>query len=133
MKQGSVIGCAIATGAVFAGVLGTGAANAADIYPTNHGQTTVVLLDHAETVAAAQVGAGNVINAVLGNDRWRVTLESGSRYSKGDYYRPGKHQVWNNVTGQQVVSEAAAHSGGRVAFGITPSDPSYPLWVQQVW
>ena len=114
-------------------VAGAGTAGAVDITPYNQGRSTAVILTHAETVTAAQVGAGNVINAVLGNDRWGVTLESGSRYEKGDYYRPDKRQQWNNVTGQQVIAEAAAHPGGRVALGITPSSPSYPLWVQQVW
>ncbi len=114
-------------------VAGAGSAGAVDIHPLNGGRTTAIILTHAETVAAAQIGAGNVINAVLGNDRWKVTLADGSRYNGGNYFRPDKQRIWNNVTGQQLVAEAAAHPGGRVALGITPTDPNYPLWVQQVW
>lgn len=114
-------------------VAGTGTAGAVDIHPQNGGRTTAIILTHAETVTAAQIGAGNVINAVLGNDRWQVTLAAGSRYNGGDYYRPDKARIWNNVTGQQLVEETAAHPGGHVALGVTPTNPSYPLWVQQVW
>ncbi|GAA1463286.1 hypothetical protein [Williamsia maris] len=109
------------------------AANAADVYSLNHSRTTVVYLTHAETVTAAQIGAGNVINAVLGDDHWSVTLESDSRYANRWYYRPDKRRVWNNITGQQLVAEAAAHPGGRVALGYTPSTPGHPLWVEQTW
>ena len=122
---------AIGAGAVVVG--GTGSAAAADVFPVDNGRTTIVYLTHAETVTAAQIGAGNVINALLGNDRWAVTLEQGSRYAGSWYYRPDKGRVWSNVTGQQVVAEAAAHPSGRVALGITPSVPAHPLWVQQVW
>lgn len=113
--------------------MGGGPASAVDIRPLDNGRTTAIILTHAETVAAAQIGAGNLINVLLGNDRWRIALADGSRYARGDYYRPDKARTWNNVTGQQVVSEAAAHPGGRVALGITPADPSFPLWVQQLW
>ena len=124
---------AIAVGTGGALAAGAGNATAVDIHPYNHGRSTAVILTHAETVTAAQIGAGNVINALLGNDRWIVTLERDSRYQNSWYYRPDKRQTWSNVTGQQVVAEAAAHPGGRVALGITPSNPTYPLWVQQVW
>ena len=127
---------ASAVAAVTATVLtttGAGAAGAVQVYPLDGGATTVVLLDHAETVAASRIGAGNVINQLFGNDRWGVTLEQGSRYANSWYYRPDKGRQWSNVTGQQVIAEAAAHPGGRVALGFTPSTPAHPLWVQQVW
>ncbi|GAA1458406.1 MULTISPECIES: hypothetical protein [Williamsia] len=128
------VGAMVAAAAAAGTVMGGGApATAAQVYTVNHSRTSVVVLNHAETVAAAQVGAGHLINAVLGNDHWGVTLESDSRYSDRWYYRPDKGRAWNNVTGQQLVAEAAAHPGGRVALGYTPSIPDHPLWVQQLW
>lgn len=93
----------------------------------------VITLTHEETVAAAQVGAGNVINAILGNDHWRVTLDADSKYKGGSYYRPDKGRTWSDVTGQQVISEAAAHRNGYVVLGVFPDNPDMPLWVAQAW
>ena len=97
----------------------------------------VIELSHADTVAAAHLGAGRVINAVLGNDYWGVILETDSRYRAGAYYRPDKAASWNDVTGHQVISEAAAHPGGRVVIAVyvdrTKSLNGHPLWIQQVW
>ncbi|MBA4024358.1 MAG: hypothetical protein C0482_18545 [Gordonia sp.] len=114
-------------------MVGAGPASAAKVYPTADNQVLIVELTHEETVAASQVGAGNVINAVLGNDHWGVILETDSRYQGDSYFRPEKARTWSNVTGQQVVSEAAAHRGGRVVFGVYPQTPDVPLWVMQDW
>ncbi len=41
------------------------------------------------------------------------------------------------MTGHQVISEAAAHPGGRVVIAVyvdrTKSLNGHPLWIQQVW
>lgn len=113
------------------------AASAATVHPTTQSGVLVVELSHAETVTAAQLGVGHVINAALGNDGWGVVLARGSRYHDGRYYRPEKGGYWNDVTGQQVIAEAGSHQDGRVVLAIyaDPDASSYghPLWVQQIW
>ncbi|MEU3475840.1 hypothetical protein [Rhodococcus sp. NPDC006774] len=129
LVAGVAAASAIAVGGGLA--VGTAPATAADVRETQG--VWVITLTHEETVAASQVGAGHVINAVLGNDHWRVTLDEDSRYKGGSYYRPDKARMWSNVTGQQVISEAAAHRGGYVVLGVFPDNPDMPLWVAQAW
>ena len=107
---GVVLGVAVATGGA---VVASPQAQAARIVETANPNVVVIELSHADTVTAANLGAGHVINAVLGNDYWGVILEDDSRYQAGSYYRPSKRRTWNNVTGHQVIAEAAAHPGGR--------------------
>ncbi|MDY6811060.1 MAG: hypothetical protein SW127_18955 [Actinomycetota bacterium] len=125
---------AVATGGA---VAASPPAQAARIIPTAQPGVTVIELSHADTVSAAHLGAGQVINTVVGTDNWGVILEENSRSQAGSYYRPDKHRTWNDVTGQQVISEAAAHPGGRVVLAVyTDSSLSrygQPLWVQQIW
>lgn len=127
-----VAGVAVSSAVAVGGGLAVGAApaTAADVRETQG--VWVITLTHEETVAASQVGAGHVINAVLGNDHWGVILEEDSKH-RGTYYRPDKARIWSNVTGQQVISEAAAHRGGRVVLGVYPNNPDIPLWVMQDW
>ena len=110
-------------------------ASAAQVYlsPAYQERVLIVELTHAETVTASQVGAGRLINIVLGNDRWGVLLEDGSKYRSTGDDRPVRARAWNTVTGQQVIAEAAAHPGGRVVLGVFPQNPSLPLWVMQDW
>lgn len=128
-----VAGVAVASAVAVGGGLAVGAAPATAANVRETQGVWVITLTHEETVAAAQVGAGHVINAVLGNDHWGVTLAEGSKYEGGSYYRPDKGQTWSNVTGQQVISEAAAHRNGYVVLGVLPNDPDVPLWVAQAW
>lgn len=131
---GAALSLAVATGGA---VLSSPPAQAARIVETSQPGVVVIELSHADTVAAAHLGAGRVINAVLGNDYWGVILETDSRYRGGAYYRPDKAASWNDVTGHQVISEAAAHPGGRVVIAVyvdrTKSLNGHPLWIQQVW
>lgn len=131
--KGLVAGVVAASAMAVGGGLAVSAApaSAADVRETQG--VWVITLTHEETVAASQVGAGHVINAVLGNDHWRVTLDEDSKYTGGSYYRPDKARTWNNVTGQQVIAEAASHRNGYVAFGVFPDNPDMPLWVAQAW
>lgn len=108
-------------------------AGAADAYVIEGTNILVVELNHAETVAAADIGAGNVINAVLGNDHWSVYLNADSKFAGQGYHRPDKATTWNDVTGAQVISEAAAKPNGSVIFAVLPDQPDKPLWVAQVW
>ncbi|WP_207844053.1 hypothetical protein [Williamsia soli] len=128
-----VAGVAVATAVAVSGGLAVAAAPASAATVRETQGVWVITLTHEETVAAAQVGAGNVINAILGNDHWRVTLDSDSKYKGGSYYRPDKGRTWSNVTGQQVIAEAAAHRGGYVVLGVFPDNPDMPLWVAQAW
>ena len=73
---------------------------------------------------------------------WRAcvvgaVVEHDSRYQAGSYYRPSKRTTWNNVTGHQVIAEAAAHRNGRVVLAVyvdrSKSVHGMPLWVQQIW
>lgn len=131
---GVLLSVAVATGGA---VVASPSAQAARIVETANPNVVIIELSHADTVTAAQLGAGHVINAVLGNDNWGVILEDDSRYRAGSYYRPSKRTTWNNVTGQQVIAEAAAHPGGRVVLAVyvdrTKSLGGQPLWVQQIW
>lgn len=70
---------------------------------------------------------------MLGNNRWGVLLEDGSKYHAGSDDLPMRARSWNNVTGQQVIAEAAAHPGGRVVLGLFPPNPALRLWVMQDW
>lgn len=128
---------AAATALTVAGgvTLATSNASAAQVYlsPIYQDRVLIVELTHTETVAATQVGAGHLINIVLGNDRWGVLLEDGSKYRGAGDDRPERARPWNTVTGQQVIAEAAAHPGGRVVLGVFPDKPSLPLWVMQDW
>lgn len=126
---GSVAAATIAVG----GGLAVGAAPAHAAHVQDNGGVWIITLTHEETAAAAQVGAGHVINAVLGNDHWGVILEGNSKYQGASYYRPEKARTWSNVTGQQVIAEAAAHRDGRVVLGVFPQNPDVPLWVMQDW
>ncbi|MXP21956.1 hypothetical protein GIY30_11410 [Gordonia sp. HNM0687] len=99
---------AVATGGA---VAASPPAQAARIIPTAQPGVTVIELSHADTVSAAHLGAGHVINILLGNDNWGVILDDDSRYRAGSYYRPDKHRTWNDVTGQQVISEAGKSPG----------------------
>jgi hypothetical protein len=128
-----VAGVAVAATLGVGGGMAVGTAPATAVTVRETQGIWVITLTHEETVAAAQVGAGNVINAVLGNDHWRVTLDSDSKYAGGSYYRPDKGRTWSNVTGQQVISEAAAHRNGYVVLGVFPDNPDMPLWVAQAW
>ena len=131
---GALLGVAVATGGA---MVASPSAQAARIVETANPNVVIIELSHADTVTAAQLGAGHVINAVLGNDNWGVILEDDSRYQGGSYYRPSKRRMWSNVTGQQVISEAAAHPGGRVVLAVyadrSKSLGGQPLWVQQIW
>lgn len=108
-------------------------ASAADVYTVDNNRIIVVDLNHAETVTAADIGAGNVINAILGNDHWSVGLHPESKYQADRYYRPDKATTWNNVTGQQVIAEAAANPRGHVTLAVAVDYPDNPLWVIQDW
>ncbi|MCZ4537991.1 hypothetical protein O4159_21535 [Gordonia terrae] len=132
---GAALSLAVAAGGV---ALASPPAQAARIVETSQQPGVVVIeLSHADTVAAAHLGAGRVINALLGNDYWGVILETDSRYRARAYYRPDKAASWNDVTGHQVISEAAAHPGGRVVIAVyidrTKSLNGHPLWIEQVW
>lgn len=137
MSRFTKFAASVAAGTMVAGgalVLSAPSASAADVQHYAEHQLVVVELNHAETVTAAQIGAGNVINAVLGNDHWKVGLETGSKYQDGAYYRPDKARTWNNVTGQQVVHEAASHPNGTITLGVFYGDSdTEPLWVIQDW
>lgn len=128
-----IAGVAAAAALAVGGGLAVGAAPASAATVHEIQGVWVITLSHEETVAASQVGAGNVINAVLGNDHWRVSLKTNSKYAGGGYYRPDKGRMWSNVTGQQVISEAAAHRSGYVVLGVFPDNPDMPLWVAQAW
>ncbi|WP_155976683.1 hypothetical protein [Nocardia sp. 348MFTsu5.1] len=123
-----------ALGVISGSVITTSNASAAQVYlsPMFRDRVVIIELTHSETVAAAQIGAGNVINAVLGNNRWGVLLEDGSKY-RGPDDLPVLARSWNTVTGQQVIAEAASHPSGRVVFGVFPDNPTLPLWVMQDW
>lgn len=131
---GVLLSVAVATGGA---IVASPQAQAARIVETANPNVVIIELSHADTVAAAQLGAGHVINAVLGNDNWGVILEDDSRYQNSFYYRPSKRRMWSNVTGQQVIAEAAAHRNGRVVLAVyvdrTKSLGSMPMWVQQLW
>ncbi len=113
--------------------LGVGEASAVETFPIDHGRTTVVVLTHPETVLAARLGVATVLTRMVGDDRWGATLAAGSRFHSDDYSRVGRAGMVDTVSGQQLVVEAAAHPDGFVALGVSPDDPLYPLWVQQVW
>lgn len=98
-----------ATGAILAA--GAGTASAAT--PVSGKGYVGVVLTHEETVLAAQLRAGDLINLVYG-DNWRVSLPSNSVWNTGT--------GWTPVTGQQFLEEAASHPSGNVGLAVT--DPA---------
>ncbi|HEY9314974.1 hypothetical protein [Williamsia sp.] len=135
MSRISRLSGSLAAGAVALGgaLVVCAPATAADVehYPDH--RAVAVELNHDETVLAAQVGVGNVIDSVLGNDNWSVALENDSKYQDDWYYRADKAQIWNNVTGQQVIAEAASRPNGTVTVGVYYDGEPMPLWVDQDW
>jgi hypothetical protein len=120
-------------GGVSAAVAPSATASTVYLSPVYGNRVLIVELTHSETVLAAQLGAGHVINGVMGNDRWGPILDNDSAYRGANPPRPFRARAWNTVTGQQVIAEAASHPGGRVVFGVFPDNPDVPLWVMQDW
>ncbi|MGO4205536.1 hypothetical protein AB4Z09_28145 [Rhodococcus sp. TAF43] len=93
-----------ATGAILA----AGAGTASAITPVTEDGATGVVLTHEETVLAAQLHAGDLINLVYG-DNWVVNLPHDSIWYTGG---------WTPVTGHQLIEEAASHPRGQVGFWV---------------
>ncbi|MFI6432892.1 hypothetical protein [Rhodococcus oryzae] len=100
---------AAATGAILA----AGAGTASAVTPISGQGYNGVVLTHEETVVAAQLGAGNLINLAYG-DNWMVDLPANSVWNTGT--------GWTPVTGQQFLEEAASHPRGNVGLAVT--DPA---------
>ncbi|MBP1162008.1 hypothetical protein [Rhodococcus sp. PvR099] len=101
----------LVVGAAGALLLGAGTASALTPVVNPELQYVGAVLDPSETRVAADIQAGNVINAVFG-DRWTVGLDPKSVWNTGE---------WTPVTGDQFIDEAASH-GGRVAVYLQTPD-----------
>jgi len=113
--------------AVAVGTAVVGAGTASAMKPVQGDGGTGVSLTHDETVSAAQLHVGALIDVVYGG-RWTASLGPGSKWEMGGAYTP--------VTGDQLVAEAAAHPDGRVAFGF--ADPTREMdhngfWAVSAW
>ncbi|MGL4305493.1 MAG: hypothetical protein ACRCSF_05000 [Mycobacteriaceae bacterium] len=112
------------TGAIAVGSLAY-AGNAAAI-GVEPGQGYVHLqLSHEETLLASQIGVGAVLDQVVPNDQWWVITEEDSLYQGIDGFI--------DVTGAQLIEEAAAHPGGYVILTFADPNQYTPLGVTQVW
>lgn len=92
--------------AVAGAIAAAGAGTAGAIEPVSGEGWTGVVLSRDETVLAAQLHAGDLINLVYG-DNWTVNLPHDSIWYTGG---------WTPVTGHQFISEAASHPRGQVAL-----------------
>ncbi|WP_430335928.1 hypothetical protein [Rhodococcus sp. ACT016] len=109
-----------ATGAIIA----AGAGTASAFTPVNDHGATGVVLTHEETVLAAQLHAGDLINLVYG-DNWLVNLPYDSIWYTGG---------WTPVTGHQLIEEAASHPRGVVGFWVQDTNVyQYPFYGISRW
>lgn len=110
--------------AAAAGVALAGAGVAAAATPVSGPSYIGVELTHEETVLAAQVRAGDLINAAFG-DNWSVGLPADSVWHTGG---------WTPVTGHQFFEEAASHPGGKVRLYLRdPAVHPYPFTAISAW
>ncbi|WP_137726369.1 hypothetical protein [Prescottella subtropica] len=112
-------------GLAAAGTIATAGAGTASALETLGGPGwSGVVLNHDETVLAAQVRAGDLINLVYG-DNWVVDLPYESIWYTGD---------WTPATGHQLVEEAASHPGGQVGFAVRDTNIySQPFYAISRW
>nr|WP_172687792.1 hypothetical protein [Prescottella equi]ARX60140.1 hypothetical protein pVAPN1572_1071 [Prescottella equi] len=100
-------------GLAAAGTIATAAAGTAGAIETVSGDGFAgVVLSHEETVLAAQLHAGDLIDLVYGDD-WQVSLPADSIWYTGG---------WTRVTGHRFIEEAASRRGGNV--GLLVQDPA---------
>lgn len=103
---------ATAAGACAALALGSGTASAVEFFSGDRYQE--ISFDHNETRVLRDVGAGNVIDALVPLDQKMISLGDGSIYNT--------HPTLVFASTHQLIDEAVAR-GGSVAF--TVNDPGY--------
>ncbi|MDH6284640.1 hypothetical protein [Prescottella agglutinans] len=103
---------ATAAGACAALALGTGTASAFELFSGD--RYLEISFDHNETRVLRDVGAGNVIDALVPDDQTAMSPGEGSKYDT--------HQTLVYASVHQLIDEAVSR-GGSVAFTI--NDPAY--------